>query len=141
MAEGDIIMKTVKSLILFCCALALAGVFSSVRTAVAHEGTMAKDVTGATDDMERRDLLEKFVKDAAYHLRIASTLEQATEIFNDFRKEGYWKYKDTYLILLTGPTTCPPKEDQGVVCQFPNPGGGVYVHPTENWKTRTGLIL
>ena len=48
-------MKTVKSLILFCCALALAGVFSSVRTAVAHEGTMAKDVTGATDDMERRE--------------------------------------------------------------------------------------
>ena len=128
MTKEDITIKTVKSLILFCCALALAGVFSGVRTAVAHEGTMAKDVAGAADDMERRDLLEKFVKDAADHLQIASTLEQATEIFNDFRKEGYWKYKDTYLILLTGPSTCPPKEDQAVVCQS-NPGGGVYVHP------------
>ena len=53
MAKEDIIIKTVKSLILFCCALALAGVFSSVRTAVAHEGTMAKDVAEAADNIER----------------------------------------------------------------------------------------
>ena len=57
MAKEDIIIKlettkTVKSLILFCCALALAGVFSGVRTAVAHEGTMAKDVAEAADDIE-----------------------------------------------------------------------------------------
>ena len=43
------------------------------------------------------------MKDAAYHLRIASTLEQATEIFNDFRKEGYWKYKDTTSFFLQVP--------------------------------------
>ena len=132
MAKEDIIIKTVKSLILFCCALALAGVFSSVRTAVAHEGTMAKDVAEAADNMEQRmELLEKFVKDAAYHLGITSTLEQATEIFNDFRKEGYWKHKDTYLILLTGPATCTPDEALDIGCSFLflPPGGGVYVHP------------
>ena len=117
-------------MILFCCALALAGVFSSVRTAVAHEGTMAKDVAEAADDRERSELLEKFVKDAAYHLGITSTLEQATEIFNDFRKEGYWKYKDTYLILLTGPATCTPDEALDIDCILFLPrGGGVYVHP------------
>ena len=116
-------------MILFCCALALAGVFSGVRTAVAHEGTTAEDVAGAVDNVERKDLLEKFVKDAAYHLQIASTLEQATQIFNDFRKEGYWKYKDTYLILLTGPATCTPIEKLSIDCTFLPPGGGVYVHP------------
>ena len=72
------------------------------------------------------------MKDAAYHLGITSTLEQATEIFNDFRKEGYWKHKDTYLILLTGPATCTPDEalDIGLFDSgFLPPGGGVYVHP------------
>ena len=92
-------MKTITSKSLFLCILALACVFSYVRSAVAH-GEHADDGEPVTaDEVENRSTLREFVLHAKSHWETLTTPEESFDFWAEMLEEGDWKDGSTYLIV------------------------------------------
>ena len=104
-------MKTLRSLVLFCSVLGLLGIFSDVRSAVAHSSDQHTETATASDVASGGASLENFVNHAKAHIEETNSFGELTELVNEFRNDGGdWKSGSTYLVILT------------------SPGGGVQTH-------------
>ena len=104
-------MKTLRLMAFFCSVLGLLGVFSDVRSAVAHSSDQHTETATAADVVSGGASLEDFVNHAKAHIGETTSFGELTELVNEFRNDGGdWKSGSIYLVILT------------------SPGGGVQTH-------------